>query len=1236
MSEATRTRSLTPPTEVQRLTDPNTSAYKQTALRRYSSADKLTETSRSLRSRSSDSPPTNIRIDFCCPSQADLALNRTAAEKPAMLSNFFHPTKVTTTRIREPSNATVDFEDTPLPSAQHSMRDMSLKKPEKDVASSFSSAKSGSFRHALLKTASGRPIHENKSKIAIPSRKFSPTQMVDNPAPTIPQHLMENTTNFDPYFPRETVCVDPLIHPDESHTKAHHRGLLKGADFCNTGVPGQPVAQLPETSSLSSLTSSASSQAEVVHAKVRRAMTGDDLCLSTVEVTVPKHDGHSHAMKVRPAFNLPTFQYPSIGRQQHSPLGVSKVRPFDPAKEHLLPERYINKSTVIEENRDGSANIPVSKVRPFAQEPPELNHHAGHQSVSKVRPFSDESENGKRKNQDAYFAVGSDESASDGSTRVPKPRSESTSRSRASTIDYKRTTQWLRHLLKNPEAHTAKLTEKPSKVKRASYISLKASREQSPIPRKMTRHPTLPPSDVEQGFFQSTFGELERLLQEALTLASRVADDEEAKSPESVQPPRHVSTEAAAYDNSLQFSDIDLNDNSISKKTLFKRAATFPHAGQPGISFVDDLYRNISLTPQTVELENMLDHKKPSIVKKTNRRYKTRSRQAAPVPDRISSRKRSKNGKKSKHTSPKEIVEQLPTGSESSMDGSDESSAVNLSTRNQAQEGNKPARPRASTKRVPFISRNTGEDNLPQDDLAGRPIRNPRGVSLHGKSHVSLRGVQAFSLVKSNRRQPIARDWSPVRKRAIATVACISTALIGMIIGIYAGLVPSLQYYILDTIIPTKKSWTTLIFGFLIGAAVIDQLPPDFGFYVSIALTAIALLLNTLCPEVRRSAFRRSVVEVRTGTDISRRVARGEIMMHRVKTGPRWWGQELYHGIALCFEMLRQPGFAVMAVYSGWIYAQVVLIIVLLGSLTSRFYRMRSPFVGLMVSAIAFGALAAIPFQKASYFSRARHTQVNTSRMTFDKQVTWTSHLLRRSIFAIGLPLAGIIYTLVSTGPPMHPVAPAIVAAAIGFLSCLAISECNGLIMETFDTSDLQSGLTGRPRGNSDNAQKKKNYSSYPRVTAGFAVCHTLGFIFAAGATALGGMAQRNLEVVIIPESKTEAMDRWTAARRESIKRRYSMPTGVMGDKDVIAEEEPWRPFIVGNPTSKTRRVNVLELGSLSRFTEIRKRNKLVDANQHLNREAFDAGIDALDDQISDVMSDIVDDVKDLENDWNP
>lgn len=429
--------------------------------------------------------------------------------------------------------------------------------------------------------------------------------------------------------------------------------------------------------------------------------------------------------------------------------------------------------------------------------------------------------------------------------------------------------------------------------------------------------------------------------------------------------------------------------------------------------------------------------------------------------------------------------------------------------------------------------------------------------------------------------------------------------------------------------------------GFLIGAAVINSLNPSWGFYICIVIIAVVLVLNVLCPEVRRSAYRRSVAEVRSGSDVSRRVARGEIMMHRVKDGPRWWGQEVYHGVLLSLEMLRQPGFAVMAVYTGWIYAQVVLIIVLLGSLTSKYYMLQSPLVGTCVFFVSLGALIAVPFQKANIFSRGRHHQDLSSADVTEKKVTWTSHFLRRTIFCIGLPLAGIAYTLSSNGPPVPVEVPTLFAAMVGILSGLALSECNGLIMETWDTSDLQPGMTGRPRSNSK-TPKRTNYSSFPRVTAGFACCHTFAFIFAAGATALGGMAQRNLgqraatgvvagilllltllllavfirfkNVQIIPNSKVPEMDKWHEVRRESIIRRRSIADPRIANPGPLIDDEMWRPIIIGNPSNKKRRVNVLELGHLTRWTEIRKRNKLIDegAVTHLNRAALGSAAEAV------------------------
>ena len=116
--------------------------------------------------------------------------------------------------------------------------------------------------------------------------------------------------------------------------------------------------------------------------------------------------------------------------------------------------------------------------------------------------------------------------------------------------------------------------------------------------------------------------------------------------------------------------------------------------------------------------------------------------------------------------------------------------------------------------------------------------------------------------------------------------------------------------------------------GFWIGAGIISGLQVSWGFWILIILTAIVLLLNVLTPETRRSAYRRSMAEVRSGTDVSRRIARGEIKMHINSTGPVWWWEEVWAGHVLCIRMLKQPGFAVLALYLGWIYGQVVLVIV--------------------------------------------------------------------------------------------------------------------------------------------------------------------------------------------------------------------------------------------------------------------------------------------------------------------
>lgn len=199
------------------------------------------------------------------------------------------------------------------------------------------------------------------------------------------------------------------------------------------------------------------------------------------------------------------------------------------------------------------------------------------------------------------------------------------------------------------------------------------------------------------------------------------------------------------------------------------------------------------------------------------------------------------------------------------------------------------------------------------------------------------------------------------------------------------------------------------------------------------------------------------------------------------------------------------------------------------------------------------------------------------------------------------LPFAGLAYTLSSGGPPTHFMVPTVFAAVIGFLSNLAIAECNGLIMETFDVSDLQPGMTGRRPRHAPSGKNKKghttNYSSFPRVSAAFALAQTLAFTLAAIATGVGGPIDRQLGaktatgvvaaiLLVLTILFISVLWRW--------KQVQVIPSHGGSYMDLPGTEIPeWTPVIIGNPSGKVRRMNLLELGDQSRWTLIRRRNRL-------------------------------------------
>ena len=337
-------------------------------------------------------------------------------------------------------------------------------------------------------------------------------------------------------------------------------------------------------------------------------------------------------------------------------------------------------------------------------------------------------------------------------------------------------------------------------------------------------------------------------------------------------------------------------------------------------------------------------------------------------------------------------------------------------------------------------------------DFAHPTRSHTQKIDLRGCRHVDIHEKEEdLDLHESCNHRPVARNWPDSRKRFAAVIACITTACLGIIIGIYAGEVPAIQYVIVDfhhyTIlgnvflylglaIPTLFLWplpllhgrkpytiiglalalclqipqgiavgafrspyvgtyrkllllsramsglafgfvyinqqATLLdlfgaslqsrhphqevvneydvrrhgggmgfwlglwtwctvgsisVGFLIGAMIISSADVTWGFWTSLLLLMCVLLLNVIGPELRRSAFRRTVSEIWGENIHFSRVARGEVKMHLKGAGPYWWGEEVKAGIEMCWLMLKQPGFLVLAVYAAWVYAQFSMIL---------------------------------------------------------------------------------------------------------------------------------------------------------------------------------------------------------------------------------------------------------------------------------------------------------------------
>lgn len=292
-------------------------------------------------------------------------------------------------------------------------------------------------------------------------------------------------------------------------------------------------------------------------------------------------------------------------------------------------------------------------------------------------------------------------------------------------------------------------------------------------------------------------------------------------------------------------------------------------------------------------------------------------------------------------------------------------------------------------------------------DLAQHPK-----IDLRRKSHVDVYNTtKSFDLHQTCSHATIARNWPNSRKRFTALIACMNTSCIGLLLGIYAGEVPAIQYAIADldhySILgnvlmylgmalsgmifwplpllhgrkpyvvaaqllalvlqvpqglavdgwrdPSQPAYRCLLLisrtvsgfalgfadmnikatlldcfgaslqsqssefdryevydvrrhgggmgmwlgfvswssigpisvGFMIGASIVNSgVSVAWGFWISFCIIMVVLLINIIMPEVRRSAFRRTISELTGDAGEFGRVTRGEIKMHLTLTGP--------------------------------------------------------------------------------------------------------------------------------------------------------------------------------------------------------------------------------------------------------------------------------------------------------------------------------------------------------------
>ncbi|KAK2594428.1 hypothetical protein QQS21_007882 [Conoideocrella luteorostrata] len=425
------------------------------------------------------------------------------------------------------------------------------------------------------------------------------------------------------------------------------------------------------------------------------------------------------------------------------------------------------------------APIPVSKIRPFfqARSTNGLEDH-GRGSVPKVGPVFDLPSKASSTRQSVLDD--SEERLQANRDKVaqgtPSNTSSGNNEPLASILDYKRTTQWLKDVLGHPETYTPKYTQRPSHGDRVhSTLPERKGHSESVLsymaPSKSNGGPSVLSEKASSGFdrvgFKRAVSDLERLLNEALAIATQVVEQPASSSPQKT----HKRTSASLHSHCRSFASQKGGSNG-SRPRFSTPSADGSGDFEPTTS-MHDSERKVATTKRHVEPSSNLPNQSKLSESIQNPSLQTLPKEA-PVND--SSHNLSKDGgglriprrkssKKLDATSP----EHVPDGGSRTVAqdiGQKHGNKIEELGTNLTQPANvTPGSLRHTTTRSVHANHRkihrpaAGQElELPERDTGGRPLHIDHGISLHRRSHVSLRGAQGFSLAKSHKRQPVARD----------------------------------------------------------------------------------------------------------------------------------------------------------------------------------------------------------------------------------------------------------------------------------------------------------------------------------------------------------------------------------------------------------------------------------------------------------------------------------------------